>query len=77
MSPGHGCHESELGGVWSSIHLVRDVLTKLRGMDLTLILIAPWWPNQSWFLDLLDLSVKQPLELPVFRKLLTQKDKTK
>ena len=51
---------------------VRDVLTKFRGMNLTLVLIAPWWPNQSWFPDLLDLSIRQPLELPVSRDPLTQ-----
>ncbi len=52
--------------------LMRDVLGKLKGLDMILILIAPWWPNQSWFPDLLELSIDHPVELPVTRNLLTQ-----
>ena len=52
--------------------LVRNVLENLRGLDLTLIVIAPWWPNQSWFPDLLEFSIDHPVELPVTRTLLTQ-----
>ena len=52
--------------------LVHDVLTKLRGLDLILILTGPWWSNQLWFPDLLKLSIDHPVELPVMRTLLTQ-----
>ena len=52
--------------------LVHDVMMKLLGLDLILILVAPWWPNQSCFLDLLELSVDHPVELPVSSTLLTQ-----
>ena len=33
--------------IFPSTALMRDVITKFRGMNLTLVLIAPWWPNQS------------------------------
>ena len=56
----------------SPMALVRDVLMKLPGLDLTLLLIAPWWPNQSWFPDLLEFSLDHPMELPVTQTLLTQ-----
>ena len=52
--------------------LVRDVVMKLWGLDLTLILIAPWWPNQSLHPDLREFSIDHPVELPVMRTLLTQ-----
>ena len=45
--------------------LVCNVLMKLQGLDLTLILIALWWPNQSWFLGLLEFSIEYPVELPM------------
>ena len=45
--------------------LVCDVLMKFQGLNLTLILIAPWWLNQSWFADFLEFSIDQPEKLPV------------
>ncbi len=52
--------------------LVCDVRMKLRGLDLILIMMALWWPNQSWFLDLLELSINHPVEMPMTQTLLTQ-----
>jgi len=37
-----------------------------------LILIAPWWPNQMWFPELLRIKQGQPLALPVRSDLLVQ-----
>jgi len=37
-----------------------------------IILIAPGWPNQTWFWDLIDMSVQIPLCLPLLPDLLTQ-----
>ncbi len=43
-----------------------------HGINLILIMIALWWPNQLWFLDLPELSVNHPVELPVTQTLLSQ-----
>ena len=58
--------------IYPPTSLVRDVLTKLRDLDLTVIMIAPWWPNQSWFPDLLELSIDLPVEIPLTWNVLTQ-----
>ena len=39
-----------------------------------LILIAPWWPKQSWFPHLLRLCVDHPLFFPYRQDLLSQQD---
>ena len=66
---------------WSSLEayafppfaVLRRVLAKLRGSpDCHLILIAPWWPNQAWFPDLLDLLTDVPRRLPLWPTLLRQ-----
>ena len=46
--------------------LVCDMLMKLQGLDLILIMVAPW------SLDLLELSLNHPVELPVTQTSLTQ-----
>ena len=38
------------------------------------ILVAPWWPSQSWFPHLLRLCLEHPLVLPYRRDLLSQQD---
>ena len=53
--------------------LIRPVLNKVRqSQDLELILIAPCWPQQEWFPDLLHLLIDLPLKLPLWKKLLKQ-----
>ncbi len=37
-----------------------------------LLLVAPWWPSQSWFLDLVSLSIEPPWEIPLRHDRLTQ-----
>ena len=48
------------------------VLTKIKDSGNTVLLIAPAWPRQSWYPDLLQLSVDLPLELPADPDLLSQ-----
>ena len=53
---------------WS---ILPKVLAKLRvspGLELTLI--APYWPQRPWFVDLLHLSLAPPVALPLRRDLL-------
>ena len=53
--------------------LIREMLNKVRQAEnLQLILIAPNWPQQEWFVDLLTLLVDVPRELPRWKKLLKQ-----
>ena len=46
------------------IAIVHDMLMRLQGLNLTRILIALRWPNQSWFPDLLMFSIDHTVELP-------------
>ena len=52
--------------------LLTKVLTKLRQSNAQLLLMAPAWPAQPWFPDLLDLSVDHHGQLPVMETLLKQ-----
>ena len=52
--------------------LIPEVLRKLRSSPIQMILIAPAWPNQSWYPDLLGLLCDQPLQLPTWHRLLRQ-----
>ena len=55
--------------------LLNKVIQKLRSTQVAeVILVAPWWPSQSWFPHLLRLSVEHPLVLPYRRDLLSQQD---
>jgi hypothetical protein len=53
--------------------LLPAVLRKIREEQIPLILlIAPCWPRQAWFADLLERVVVNPLRLPQLPDLLTQ-----
>src|SRR5579871_98106 len=44
--------------------LIPRVLAKIREEKCTITLIAPRWPTQHWYADLLQMSCKKPLILP-------------
>ncbi|XP_065418201.1 uncharacterized protein LOC135974397 isoform X2 [Chrysemys picta bellii] len=52
--------------------LIHKVLLKTRRDRATIILIAPAWPRQHWFTTLLELSIVDPITLPLHRDLVTQ-----
>ena len=53
--------------------LLARLLAKLsQSQNSTMILIAPCWPGQPWFPDLIDLLVDIPLALPPHPRLLKQ-----
>ena len=55
--------------------LLNKVMQKLRSTQMAeVILVAPWWPSQSWFPHLLRLCVEHSLVLPYRRDLLSQQD---
>ena len=52
--------------------LISACLNKVRTENVEIVLIAPGWPNQEWFPDLLDLPIDFPITLPPVQKLLKQ-----
>ena len=57
----------------SSFVLFHKVLSRVLLLTrLSLALIAPYWPQKYWFVDILALSVTEPLELPLLWNLLVQ-----
>ena len=52
--------------------LLRACLIKVRTENVEIVLIAPGWPNQEEFPDLLDLLLDFPITLPPVQKLLEQ-----
>ena len=58
--------------IFPSFRLLHRILHKIREDGCKTILIAPAWPRQSWFPDLLLLSCAKPLRLPLRGDLLSQ-----
>jgi hypothetical protein len=52
--------------------ILSKVLTKLQTVPCSVVLIAPAWPRQRWFPDILELLIDYPLRLPLWSKLLKQ-----
>ena len=52
--------------------LLHRVIQKIRQCHCLIIVTAPGWPGMPWFWDLVQLSPKVPLQLPVSTTLLTQ-----
>ena len=65
---------------WNHLHayafppfiLIPAVLEKIRQHQCRIVLIAPFWPQQQWFSELLLLLVSAPIRLPLIPRLLTQ-----
>ena len=65
---------------WNSLHayafpptiLILSALNKICQSQCRIVLIAPLWPQQTWFSEVLQLLVSVPDSLPLFPKLLTQ-----
>ena len=58
--------------VFCPVALIPQVIQKLTTYRCRIIMIAPGWPGMSWFWDLVDLSTRLPLRLPLWVDLLTQ-----
>jgi hypothetical protein len=54
------------------VKLIPEILKKVRQSTAQVFLVAPHWPNQSWFPDLLSLLFDLPLQIPPWRHLLRQ-----
>lgn len=53
--------------------LIPQVLRKVRESPCQVLLLAPWWPQRSWFSDLLELLRDLPRALPARHDLLFQR----
>ncbi len=54
------------------IALLPGVLARVRRDEVSLLLVAPFWPGRVWFSDLISLLDGSPWEIPVRRDLLSQ-----
>lgn len=70
-----GWDQFRVAYVFPPTAMVREVLNKVRKSSSIVICIAPWWPNQAWFPDLLELSLDLPIALPQGPHLLSQQVK--
>ena len=52
--------------------LFKVVLRVLLSARLSLVLVAPCWPQKDWFADVLTPLLAEPLKLPQLRSLLVQ-----
>ncbi len=75
-STGAGCHGTDLADTssvcCSPIALLPGVLARVRRDEVSLLLVAPFWPGRVWFSDLISLLDGSPWEIPVRRDLLSQ-----
>ena len=71
-----GSHVQNWDGLYAYAYpptsLITACLNKVRTESIEIILIAPGWPNQEWFPDLLDLAIDFPISLLPVQKLLKQ-----
>ncbi len=58
--------------VFPPIKLILAVLCRVKVSSARLLLIAPFWPSQTWFSELTPLLYRSPWEIPVRRDLLSQ-----
>ncbi len=54
------------------IKLIPAVLCRVKVSSARLLLIAPFWPSQTWFSELTPLLYRPPWEIPIRRDLLSQ-----
>ena len=52
--------------------IIPKVLQHMQKFQCEIILIAPFWPKQHWYPQLLKLLVAYPLRIPTIENLLTQ-----
>ncbi len=52
------------------------ILCKVREDEEQVLLVAPYWPNQTWFPELMLLATAPPWQIPLRRDLLSQRGGT-
>ena len=61
-----------IGYAYPPTHLIPQCLNKIRHDRATIILVAPWWPRQTWLQDIKNLAIHPPIQLPWWNTLLRQ-----
>lgn len=54
------------------IKLIQAVLARVRESGVRLLLVAPFWPSQPWFSELIPLLESPPWKIPIREDLLSQ-----
>ncbi len=58
--------------VFRPVKLIPAVLCRVKVSGTRLLLIAPFWPSQTWFSELIPLLYRPPWEIPIRRDQLSQ-----
>ena len=64
--------DNMLAYAYPPLTLIQKVLQHMQKFQCEIILIAPFWPKQHWYPQLLQLLVAYPLRIPTIENLLTQ-----
>ncbi|KAI2645524.1 Cytoplasmic polyadenylation element-binding protein [Labeo rohita] len=54
------------------VSLLAKTLCKIREDEEQVLLVAPYWPTQTWFVDLMLLATAPPCKIPLRKDLLSQ-----
>ncbi len=54
------------------VKLIPAVLCRMKESGVRLLLVAPFWPSQTWFSELIPLLYWPPWEIPIRQELLSQ-----
>ena len=60
------------GYAFCPVAILPQLVQKMWSYPCQMIVLAPGWPGMPWFWDLIDLSTKPPLQLPLWDQLLCQ-----
>ncbi len=55
------------------VSLLAQTLCKIREDEEQVLLVAPYWPNRTWFLELMLLATAPPWPIPLRKDLLSQR----
>ncbi len=58
------------------VSLLAQTLCKVREDEEQVLLVAPYWPNRTWFPELMLLATAPPWQIPLRRDLLSQRGGT-
>ncbi len=58
--------------VFPPVKLIPAVLCRVKESGVCLLLVAPFWPSQTWFSELIPLLYRLPWEVPIRQDLLSQ-----
>ncbi len=59
------------------VSLLAQTLCKVREDEEQVLLVAPYWPNRTWFPELMLLATAPPWQIPLRRDLLSQRGGTR